>query len=539
MRLLAIVRAIAVVALLACTAQAQEPFKGEQRENLGPAINSPSVEILPIVSPDGSTLYFDRKHDAANVGGAGDQDDIWFSTRQSNGTWSRSRNAGEPLNSAGSDVLFWISPDGATALLHSGIEVAGAPMGMAIARREGDRWGRPVPIRIEGITSLGESYYAHVAPDGRHMILAYATDTSRPRDLNLYVCTARGSDLTRWGRAVSLGASVNTTGFEGAPFIAADNRTLYFASDGRGGMGSSDLYLARRLDSTWTVWSTPENLGGQINTPRFEASLSIPADGRDLYISGAGFLDEPSFGGADIYRIPLPPEFRPAIVVTVEGRLLAGRRGVRGLVRAERVTDGSEAAATVSDKSGRFEMTLPAGVEYRLTGGADGYAEGVTSLDVRAITASRSIEATIVVGAGRPSAGRPSAGRPRAEEPPSEPGIYFASGSAELGPQAIGGLERALATLRRDMAAGSVTSVTISGHTDDVGETETNVELSRRRAEAVRDWLVARGIDAALVRIEALGESTPAGANDTSRGRARNRRVEVTYVTIVDAPRGN
>ncbi|HVK38547.1 MAG TPA: hypothetical protein VNA88_08460, partial [Candidatus Kapabacteria bacterium] len=70
MRLLAIVRAIAVVALLACTAQAQEPFKGEQRENLGPAINSPSVEILPIVSPDGSTLYFDRKHDAANVGGA-------------------------------------------------------------------------------------------------------------------------------------------------------------------------------------------------------------------------------------------------------------------------------------------------------------------------------------------------------------------------------------------------------------------------------------------------------------------------------------
>lgn len=510
--------------LLACSARAQEPFRDTQRENLGPAVNSPSVEILPIVSPDGSTLYFDRKYDPDNVGGAADQDDIWYSKRLPDGSWSQARNIGAPLNTPGSDVLFWISADGSTALVHHGAEVRGRTVGMAIARRSGERWGAPQAISIAGVSSLGESYYAQIAPDGRHLLLAYAADTTRVRNLDLFVCDALGDDLTRWGAPRSLGSMINTPEFDGAPFFAADNRTLYFASDGRGGMGSSDLYVARRIDTGWTVWTTPENLGGQINTPRFEASLSIPADGRDLYISGAGFIDEPSFGKADIYRIPLPAKFRPAIVVTVEGRLLAGSRGVRGLVRAERAATHSEVAATVSDENGRFQMTLPAGVEYRLTGGADGYAEGTATLDARGVTATRTIETTILVGAASDAV-------PRGEDP-AEIGIRFASGSAEPGPDAFDGLERALATISRDQASGTVTAVTIIGHTDDVGSDESNLDLSRRRAEAVRAWLAGRGIDAALLKAEGHGESKPIAPNTTSSGRALNRRVEVIYTVI-------
>jgi OmpA-OmpF porin, OOP family len=508
--------------LAAGTAHAQMDLGDVQRENLGPAINSPSIEILPIVSPDGSTLYFDRKNDVANVGGPSDLDDIYYAARLPDGSWSPAQNIGAPLNTPGSDVLYWISPDGDAALVHHGAVVKGKTVGMAIARRKDGRWTKPVAIRIDGVATLGESYYAQITPDGRHLLLSYAPDAKRPSDLEIFVCDAIGQDLLRWGAPRTLGPMINSSSFDGAPFLASDERTLYFATDGRGGMGSSDLFVARRLDSGWTNWSEPMNLGGAVNTPRFDASLSIPADGQHLYVSGAGFIDEQSFGKADIFRIPLPKQFRPAVVLTVNGRLLAGSRGVSGLVRAERVGDAREVASTVSDASGRFRLTLPTGTEYRLTGGADGYVEGSAVVDGRDVTVPRLVDATIRLERGAESAGR--------DEEPQEIGIYFASGSAELGARAIAGLEKALATIRRDQGTGIVTNVVVIGHTDDVGTDDSNVELSRRRAEAARGWLLERGVDASMVTVEAHGESKPVASNATARGRAQNRRVEVQYV---------
>lgn len=69
--------------------------------------------------------------------------------------------------------------------------------------------------------------------------------------------------------------------------------------------------------------------------------------------------------------------------------------------------------------------------------------------------------------------------------------------------------------------------VSIEGHTDDVGSDSANAELSRARAAAVAGVLVARGIDATRLESEGFGESRPLAANDTSEGRARNRRVEL------------
>lgn len=518
MRLFARFAAIVIAFLIAHSAGAQPELRDVRRKNLGSAINTTSIEILPFVSPDGSTLYFDRKFHPDNIGGTDDEDDIYFSTRIGDSAWSTAVNAGEPLNSKGSDVLFWISSDGNTALLHSGIDINGKPLGMAIARRTGDRWSRPVPLQINGVTALGEHYYAFITPDRKHLLLAYPR--AGARDLDLYVCKAIGSDLLRWGTPLNLGPTINTAGEEGAPFFAADDRTLYFGSDGRGGMGSSDLYVARRLDTTWTSWSEPKNLGGSINTPLFDASISIPADGSAMYISGAGFIDEASFGKSDIYMVPLPQQYRPAAVVTVNGVLKARGRGIQGLVRAERVADRQEVASTVSGSDGTFTFTLPVGVEYRLTGGADGFTEGTTNIDARGVTSAKHVRATIEL-AGAPSA---------AEGGSLDVGIYFASGSAELGSDAIKGLERALSTLRRDGTSGVVTRISVIGNTDDVGSDESNIELSRRRAEAARDWLVTHGIDASLVTIVANGESRPVAPNISVRGRAQNRRVDVQYV---------
>src|SRR5690348_6950321 len=74
-------RILGLVVALPLSAQ-DDVEKIDARENLGPAINTGSIEIMPIVSPDGKTLYFDRKNDSANTGGVADDDDIYYSTLQ-------------------------------------------------------------------------------------------------------------------------------------------------------------------------------------------------------------------------------------------------------------------------------------------------------------------------------------------------------------------------------------------------------------------------------------------------------------------------
>jgi OOP family OmpA-OmpF porin len=69
-----------------------------------------------------------------------------------------------------------------------------------------------------------------------------------------------------------------------------------------------------------------------------------------------------------------------------------------------------------------------------------------------------------------------------------------------------------------------------AGHTDAVGTDQYNMRLSLRRANAVRDYLIAGGISASRIRAEGFGESQPVASNETAEGRAQNRRVELRVV---------
>ena len=72
--------------------------------------------------------------------------------------------------------------------------------------------------------------------------------------------------------------------------------------------------------------------------------------------------------------------------------------------------------------------------------------------------------------------------------------------------------------------------LSISGHTDNVGEDSYNLDLSERRAQAVRKYFIDNGVDAKLITAKGFGESQPVDTNDTDKGRANNRRVEIKFV---------
>jgi outer membrane protein OmpA-like peptidoglycan-associated protein len=159
-------------------------------------------------------------------------------------------------------------------------------------------------------------------------------------------------------------------------------------------------------------------------------------------------------------------------------------------------------------------------VDQRVTG--DGGARG----DLKYITAG--ISMTFNFAAPPPPPPRPPT---RAEAPPPPPrpkkivlrAVHFDVDQATLRADAVPVLNEALQILQRE---GSV-AIIVEGHTDSAGSEAYNLQLSRRRAETVRRYLVDHGVAPARITAEGLGESQPVAPNDTEAGRAQNRRVEL------------
>lgn len=134
---------------------------------------------------------------------------------------------------------------------------------------------------------------AYMLPDGSGLLLA----SDRPGGCNVQTSrclyhgdTALATDLYfipchngQWGDAIHLDVPVNTPYCERYPVMSSNGTTLYFVSDGRGGMGYGDIYRTDRLDESWQRWSEPENLGRETNSAHRESHLSLSADERVLY----------------------------------------------------------------------------------------------------------------------------------------------------------------------------------------------------------------------------------------------------------------
>ena len=107
------------------------------------------------------------------------------------------------------------------------------------------------------------------------------------------------------------------------------------------------------------------------------------------------------------------------------------------------------------------------------------------------------------------------------------PGLFFDSGRFAL----KAGARNTLSKIADQLRGNDALRIAIEGHTDSVGADAMNQSLSEKRAAAVRDYLVSRGIPAARMTVTGLGETAPIATNDTPAGRQQNRRVELVIVT--------
>ncbi|MEM7660582.1 MAG: hypothetical protein AAF399_31050, partial [Bacteroidota bacterium] len=274
------------------------PFlTAQQALHLDSRVNTAFEEREPILSPDAQQLYFWRRESPINVGGIYDPGDIWISQRDRYGEWQEAEHLSPPLNGAGHDFVWQVSPDQDTLWLNQN------PPGVndvapAYSHRLFDgRWSPPTRLHIRNISFKGQYKDFFLTPE-RILLLPNTTERGFGGS-DLFICFPIND--TAWGRPINLGSVVNTEFDEDAPFLSPDGRTLYFNSNGHGGEGDHDIFVSRRLDDTWRNWSPPENVGPPINTRGYEFDFVITQDETEAYWCS----DENSYGSNDIFYMDL------------------------------------------------------------------------------------------------------------------------------------------------------------------------------------------------------------------------------------------
>jgi hypothetical protein len=277
-----------------------------RKNRLPESVNAFGSELQPVMDNDGVSLYFSRKYHPENTGGPKDPDDIWRSTKQSDGGWNPATNVGKPLNTKGSDVILSIVNGGKTAFIESTSgEASLLTQHFELSERIGNTWGKPIQISIENYQSRSAYFYASMSDDMSVILLAIKGENTFG-SLDIYVSFRKGNSFV-WSEPRNLGRVINTGEIEGSPFLARDGKTLYFSSAGHGGFGKQDMFVAKRLDDTWTSWTKPQNLGAVVNTGWDDHCFTLSPDDKTAYIISSDSTNHIS----GIYEFTLPEKMRP------------------------------------------------------------------------------------------------------------------------------------------------------------------------------------------------------------------------------------
>jgi outer membrane protein OmpA-like peptidoglycan-associated protein len=498
---------IAIFMTSASSLFGQENFP--ERENLGPMVNSEYHEVLPVIAPDGKTLYFVRKEHPDNVG-SNHRDDIWFSRLQEDGSWGPAENIGAPLNDPGYNFVCTVMPDNNALLLGNKYYPDGSQdEGVSLTTRTSEGWGFPVNLDIKNINNIDEFSEYTVSPDGRVIIMSVLrADSIGGRDL--YVSFLRENNA--WTDPENMGPAINSKFGDITPFLAADGVTLYFSSNRPGGYGSNDVYMTRRLDYSWKSWSEPRNLGYPINTPGWDAYYTVPANGEFAY-----FVSTSSgYGKGDLFRIVLPESARPMPVMLVSGKVRdVDGKFVPATIEYERLSDGKAIGSAHADpKTGEYKIALPMGYEYGFRAESDGYYPVSAHLDLTDMSSFDEVQRDLILAPLQ----RGSSIRLN--------NVFFDFDMDVLRDESRPELDRLVKVLKTHPSM----IIQIDGHTDDYGGYEYNVNLSRRRANAVVNYLISQGIPSVRLIPRGFGKTRPVATNDTDEGRQLNRRVEYTIL---------
>ncbi len=431
-----------------------------------------------------------------------------------------------------------------------------------------DGWSVPREFDSK-ITTTHLSSHFFINEHEDRIIFAKDVGNKKKKNLDLYE-SFKDPGTGKWSKPSVFASNINTEYNEDSPFLSADEKTLYFASDGHETMGGYDIFKSEYNESS-NSWSEPVSMGFPINSPDDEIHFKLNPDQKSGYFTSNRLN---TFGDYDIFF------FWEVNTVRIRGRVLDGATGepvtdARIFFRpieyldlyyySETNANGEYSTQITSDDIFKVEVKYAdktvvdlGEFEIHETGGTstthikDFYLGG-NQLD------ESEDEAEIILASER---NKPTpAPTPvledtdnsqidvsdaqvnrevRYEEVPiqdlAQPNlrstgrkaivrnVYFEFDDSKIVDESVPVLNSLLELMKQNPNL----SIEIAGHTDNIGSKAINQRVSERRAQAVRRWLVSNGVDASRLAARGYGESQPLASNDDElEGRELNRRIEL------------
>lgn len=351
-----------------------------------------------------------------------------------------------------------------------------------------------------------------MSKDGRYMIVSLESGhTYGVEDLYVIKRKADGS----WSKPGNLGAGLNTAYQEVTPFLAEDNRTLFFATNGRGGAGNFDLFYTVRLDDSWRSWSEPVNLGSSVNTSGAETSFAYLDGSRVAYYISA--QDSDAYG--DIMQVQFKEDIAQDTTELVEQDtvIMVSAATTDAQMTSSFVLKVVDDATGVSLQSSMIrdgEVTQSERGIFKLDSLTDETIEIKASGYLpKILTLSESLqEGENLVKLSSIKKGSVITLKD----------VLFQRGTADMLEEAQKELDLVVEVMNDNPAM----KILLKGHTDNMGDPIKNIQLSEARVRAVKIYIVSSGISAYRVSGKGYGGNQPIASNETEETRKRNRRVE-------------
>ena len=465
--------------------------------NLGDSINSDAAEYFPSITVQDSLFLFMRRNNIT-------REDFYASTITKNG-FSKAKLLTGNLNDADKKGSMSLTQDLNTLYFAADYGPKGyGRYDIYKVSKTAKGWSEPKNLG-HNINSDYWDSAPSIAPDGQALYFC----SNRPGGyggIDIYV--AYRNEKGYWNEAVNMGPTINTAADEQTPFIHADNRSLYFSSNGWPGFGGADLFVSRKkLDGTW---STPMNLGYPINTYENEGSIAVASNGMDAYIASDR---ADSKGGLDIYKVVLAPATRANKTFYLKGFIadVVSKKPLAGDVVLVNPMDDSSTMQIKVDSNGYFVLGLPYfdSLGIRVNSPNHIFASTFISADSLQYISGTTFQfylAPIPIYAKSYSQNFKN--------------VFFDLNSAKLKKKSRVELD-ALVTY---LETAPSTFVLIEGHTDSKGDSIQNKNMSEKRAESIANYLITKKIAPNRVSHIGLGAKFPIADNATEEGRAKNRR---------------
>ncbi len=495
----------------------------EEIKNMGNTINSTYSEYTPLITGDESILVFTYQGEGS-TGGLRDvygrpdtqgsyYEDVYISV-QDEGKWSKPVGISDSINTVQHDACIGFSSNGEKLYIYKSDDKGYGDIW--VSNKLGIDWSTPKklpePVNSdywEGGASITDDdqviYFSSNRPNGKG-----------GKDIYRSLKQPNGS----WGQPTLLNIRINTPYDEDAPFFHSPTNTLYFSSRGHNSMGGFDIFKSEFRNG---AWSDPVNMGFPINTTDDDIYFVLSTDGNTGYLSSERVRN--CFGRQDIYKV-----FMNNYVLTdtaelalVKGLVKKDDQPIEGTIQVTNLINDSLIGTYKSDsESGKYIFSLPVGTTYILQVKVDGYPDKIDTIEIKDRSSFNLFVKDFLFGENTEL--------DKLSENAFGIAVYFAFDKSDLTSNGEQEKEK-LNTLIKYLNQNPTYKVELLGHTDSKGSLAYNTRLSKQRNNEVKKYLMEQGIKSSSIAKEVgYGETVPKADNDTEKGRALNRRVEVKVV---------